>query len=76
MVITCMTGRMRSQKDSLEYLYPPEQRDKRKQVNKGSHMTTLNHVTLHIQTYRRGRRGGTDQVAAVEAVKRALASRP
>jgi hypothetical protein len=35
-----------------------------------------NHVTLHIQTYRRGRRGGTDQVAAVEAVKRALASRP
>jgi hypothetical protein len=34
------------------------------------------HVTLHIQTYRRGRRGGTDQVAAVEAVKRAIASRP
>jgi hypothetical protein len=33
-------------------------------------------MTIYIQTYRRGQRAGTDQVTAVEAVKRALASRP
>jgi hypothetical protein len=60
----------------LGYLYLPMRQNSRKHVNKGSQVTVPNHVTLHIQTYRRGRRGGTDQVAAVEAVKRASASRP
>jgi hypothetical protein len=59
----------------LGYLYSPMRRNGRKHVNKGSQVTVPNHVTIHIQTYRRGWRGGTDQVAAVEAVKRALASR-
>jgi hypothetical protein len=62
--------------DSLGYLHPPVRRNRRKHINKESQVTVPNHVTLHIQTYRRGRRGGTNQVAAVEGVKRALVSRP